>query len=172
MDTVMQRREQRFANPRSWTNRSRDGFVDVDNSRLRTDCEHSASDAAACPRTVEAAACALIWIVRAHDCLCGLNADTDCSRTWRIRVCDLFAAESSPWTGRCHVHELPIARGDSACPPRLIRGHQVLRWRRGKACPVLSMTRNALPALLAQLIAPMLQLRGNDLDAAGLLDGR
>ena len=67
-------------------------------------------------------------------------------------------------------HERLILRGYSACPPRLIRGHQVLRSRRGKACPVLNMMRNTLPLLLQQLVAPVLQLRGDGFDAAGLFN--
>ena len=63
-----------------------------------------------------------------------------------------------------------MLRGNAACPPRLIRGHQVLRWRRGRACPVLNMMTNTLPPLLQQRVAPVLQLRGDGLDARGLLN--
>ena len=55
----------------------------------------------------------------------------------------------------------------------LTRGDKVAVTARNvanKACPVLNMMRNTLPFLLQQLVVPVLQLRGDGLDAGGLFD--
>jgi NAD(P)-dependent dehydrogenase (short-subunit alcohol dehydrogenase family) len=53
----------------------------------------------------------------------------------------------------------------------LTRGDKVAVTARNvadKACPVLNMMRNTLPFLLQQLVAPVLQLRGDSLLARSL----
>jgi hypothetical protein len=167
---AMQRCRRFFASPRSRINRVRDQFGDVDCSRMRTVCGQFTSTTVACSRTIEAAACARTWIVRGHDCWRGLNTDADCLRTRTVPVRVLSPAESNPWTGQCHVRDRLILRGYSACLPRLIRGHQVLRLRRGRACLVLNMMRNTLPFLLQQLVAPVLQLCGDGFNTGGLFN--
>ena len=42
---------------------------------------------------------------------------------------------------------------------------------RGSACPVLSGLRNILPPLLNEFVAPVLELLGDDFDAAGIFNG-
>lgn len=170
-DTAIRRRGQFFACPRSWPNRRQDQFTNMDCSRRWTVWGQFTLAAVACSRAIEAVACARTWIVRGHDCRRGLNADIDGLRIWRIHFRVLIPVELRPWTGQCHVHKMTILTGYSACPPRLIRGPQVLRWRRGKACPVLNMMRNTLPPLLQQLVPPRFQLRGNGLNPGGLFDG-
>lgn len=166
----MQRRGQFVAGPRSRTDCARVQFADVDNSRLRTVWGQFESVSAAGSRTVEAAALPRTRPVRGRACLRGLNADMDCSRTRTVCVCVLFSAESRSRICRARGHEPLTSRGYSACPPRLTRGRRSLAPARGKACPVLNMMRNTLPPLLQQLVAPVLQLRGNGLDAAGLFN--
>lgn len=63
-----------------------------------------------------------------------------------------------------------MLRGCSALTPRPTRGRRILVATRGKACPVLIMMRNALPLVLAEFAAPLLQLRGHGLNAVDLLD--
>ncbi len=170
-DTAIRRSGRFFACPRSRPNRRQDQFMDAECSRMRTCWGQFMLANVACSLVIEAVACARTRIVRGHDCWRGLNADTDCLWMWKIHVHVLIPAESSPWTGHCHVHERTILTGYSACSPRLIRGPQVLRWRRGKACPDLNMMRNTLPPLLQQLGPPRFQLRGNRLNSGGLFDG-
>ncbi len=146
------------------------GFANVDSSRLQTVCGQCEYLVAAVARTIEAAAFPRTRPVRGIVCLRGLSADTDSSRTWSICVCVLRATESQSWTSRVCGHPPITLRGCSACSSRLIRGRRSLAPARGKACPVLSMMRNAVFALLPQLLAPMFQLCSNDLNAAGLLD--
>ena len=55
----------------------------------------------------------------------------------------------------------------------LTRGDKVAVTARNvanKARPVLNMMRNTLPFLLQQLVVPVLQLRGDGLDAGGLFN--
>jgi len=170
MDTVMQRRGQLFASPCARTDCGRDQFAVVDNSRLRTVCGQSASTTVACSRTIEAAACARTWIVCGRDCGRGLNADTDRSWTRKVSVRGLSQAESGSRICRVRGHEPHTSRGQSALSPRLLRGRRILVSTRGRACPVLNMMRNTLPPLLQHLIAPILQLRGDCLDAGDLFN--
>lgn len=164
----MQRPGQLFANPRSRTDCVRDRFANVDCSSLRTVRGQSASTVTVSSRTIEVVACARTRIVRGHDCRRGLNANTDCAWTWKVPVRVPFMAESSPWTGRCHVREWPLSRGQSALPPRLIRGRRILVSTRGRACPVLNMMRNTLPPLLQHLVTPVFKLRGDSFNAGDL----
>lgn len=168
MDTAMQRRGQFVAGPCSRTDCARDQFANVDSSRLRTVCGQCESAAAAGSRTIEAAALPRTRPVRGLACLRGLNADTDCSRTRTVCVRVLFLTESRSRICRARGHEPLISRGRSARSPRLLCGRRSLAPARGKACPVLNMMRNTLPSLLQHLVAPVLQLCGNGLDAGGL----
>lgn len=169
--TAIPGRGQSFACPRSRIDRGRDHFADADWPRLRTVFGRFVADVVACSRTIKSVDCARTWIVRGRVSWRGLIMDAHCSWTRKVPGRVLCAAESSSWTGRCRVHEQLLLRGYSACSPRRIRGHQVLRWRRGSACPVLNMMRNTLPPLLQQLVAPVCQLRGDGFNPAHLLDG-
>lgn len=72
-----------------------------------------------------------------------------------------FIAGASRGFGRIWA-ETALTRGDKVA----------VTTRNGadKACPVLNMMRNTLPFLLQQLVAPVLQLRGDGLDTGGLFD--
>jgi hypothetical protein len=170
MDTAMQRRRQFVVRPCSRTDCARDQFGDVDSSRLRTGCGQFESVAAAGSRTVKAAALPRTQPVGGRTRLRGLNADMDCSRIRAVCGRVLFAAKSSSRICRARGNEPLTSRGCSACPPRLSRGRRSLAPARGKACPVLNMMRNTLPPLLQQFVPPVLQLRGNGLDAGCLFN--
>jgi len=166
----MQRRGQFFAGSRSRTECVCDQFGDVNSSRLRTVCGQFESVATAGLRTVEAAALPKTQSIRGRACLRGMNADTDCSRTWTVRGHILSPTESRSRICPARDHEPLTSRGSSACSPRLLRGRRSLAPARGKACPVLNMMRNTLPPLLQQFVAPVLQLCGNGLNAGGLFN--
>lgn len=170
MDTTRQRRGWLLASPCSRSVLALCEFVDVDNSRLRSVCGQSVAVAAASSRTIEAAAFPRTRTVCERDCGRGLNADTDCSRTRTDCARGLFSTESRSRICRVCGHEPLTLRGYSACSLRPIRGRRSLAPARGKACPVLNMMRNTLPPLLQQLVAPVLQLRGNGLNAGGLFN--
>src|SRR5579883_2590741 len=140
----------------------------MDSSRLRAVCGQFESLASADSWTAESAALPRTRPVRGRAGVRGLNADTDCSRTWTVRGHVLSPTESRSRICRARGHEPRISRGCSACSPRLLRGRRSLAPARGKACPVLNMMRNTLPPLLQQFVAPVLQLCGNGLDAGGL----
>ena len=116
----------------------------------------------------------------AHDCLRGQNADADCLRghgqkfasvvgmgnhsfmtVAMSRVCGHGSDTISRSQCRriCHrVHRFGL------------KGHENLPPGRSKACPVLNIMRNTLPPLLAQLVAPLLQLCGDGFNAGGLFN--
>lgn len=88
-----------------------------------------------------------------------------------MRVCARFVDDPGSRTA-CGRGRKPMPLlGCSALTPRLIRGHRILVPTRGKACPVSNMMRDTLPPLLAELRAPVLKLRDDGFNAAGLLDG-
>jgi len=171
MATAMQRRGHFVARPCLRADFAHGQFADMDGSRLWTVCGHFAFAAAACPRTVEAVACAWTRIGRGHDCLRGLHADTDCSRTRIVCVRVLSSAESSLWI--CRVcGQVPVTvRGCSAPVSRPCRGLNNLPSGRSKACPVLNMMGYTLPPRLAQLVPPVFQLRCDRFNAGGLFNG-
>ena len=82
----------------------------------------------------------------------------------------MIVADLRPRTDRRRGRDALLLRGWSVPAPRLIRGRRILVATRGKACPVLIMMRNALPLVLAEFAAPLLQLRGHSLNAGDLLD--
>ena len=143
----------------------------VDNSCLRTDCGHCISAANSRLQPVKAVENSRMWTVCCRTRGCGQNTDVGCSRTRMIRVHVLHWPCPCSWNCRVCGHELPILRGSSALTPRPIRGLKNLPPGRSKACPVSNMMRNTVPPLLHQFFAPLLQLRGNGLNSAGLFDG-
>ena len=166
----MRRRGQFLANRGSRRILGRDEFADMDGARLRTVCGQFVSATNAGPRTVETVMRSRMRTGCDRACGRGLSADMECSRTRINRVRGLFPTGLRSWTCQGSGHGTEISRGRSACLPRLIRGRRNLVRSRGNACPVLNMMRNRLPPLLQKFVAPVLQLRGDGLDARGLLN--
>ena len=95
---------------------------------------------------------------------CGLFADTDQPQLRPVLCQSMFADLLLSWLRAIHIPWLFC--GWSATALRTWNPSA----RRGNACLVLNMMRNTLPPLLQQLIAPVLQLLGDGLNAADLLD--
>ena len=156
--------------PSLWTLAATVVITDADFSRSWTERGQAEVVATACSWTVEAEVSPRLRTIPCRVCGRGQNAIADCSRSGLLRDCALPVAESGSRTGHCRGRRALLLRGCSVPAPRLIRGRRILVATRGKACPVLIMMRNALPRLLAEFAAPLLQLRGHGLNAGNLLD--
>ena len=78
-----------------------------ESSALRTRCNRDAD----------------IWRIQRG---CGLDADTNCPRTWSWRGHGLFASWTRSRTGQGHGRLAGLWRGHSASKPRPFRGHKNL----------------------------------------------
>ena len=75
---------------------------------------------------------------------------------------------------KCASHEAPMCARMFASDAGLAlqRGlRHILRWRRGKACPLFNGLRDILTPLLNEFVAPVLELLGDDFNAARLFNG-
>lgn len=156
--------------PDPWTLAATGAITDADVPRSWTERGQSEAAPTACSRMAEAEASLRLRTTRCRDCGRGQSATADCSRSEHLRDCALTVADVSSRKGRCCGRNALLLRGCAVTDPRLIRGRRILVTTRGKACPVLIMMRNALPLVLAEFAAPLLQLRGHGLNAVDLLD--
>jgi hypothetical protein len=101
-----------------------------------------------------------------------IERGTDATKWFATNIADGVAFKLAPM---CASHEaLMCARMFASNAGLALQSglRHILRKRRGKwACPVLNRLRNILPSLLNEFVTPVLELLGDDFNAAGLFYG-